>query len=155
VVILSFESGRLLDWQVYDVGDLDQRVYGEKAISEELRNILVADKLLLRDANWPADFSQSGADIAWFINQSLSLNPDLILSLNTKELNALAAPLYPIVINGFTLQQNNFYEELLRQKNFNINDFTKEFFARLTKLSMDELTHVFKQLLLALKAGKR
>lgn len=152
VVILSFESGHLLDWQVYDVGDLDQRVYGEKAISEELRNILVADKLLLRDANWPADFSQSGADIAWFIKQSLSLNPDLILSLNTKELNALAAPLYPIVINGFTLQQNNFYEELLRQKNFNINDFTKEFFARLTKLSMDELTHVFKQLLLALES---
>ncbi len=152
LVVLSFESGHLLNWQVYDIEELDRRVYGDKAIDEELKSVLIADKLLFRDANWPADFTKAGEDIAWFIKQSLSLNPDLILSLNSKELNALSASLYPIEINGFELQKNNFYEELLRQKNFNFNDLTKEFFNRLTKLSLAQMTDVCHQLLLALES---
>jgi len=151
LAVLSFESGHLLNWQVYDIEELDQRVYGEKEVDEELRNVLITNKLFFRDANWPADFTKSGADIAWFIKQSLSLKPDLILSLNSKELDAFSDSLYPIMINGYELQKNNFYEELLRQENFNFNDFTKEFFSRLTKLSLAQMTDVYKQLLLALE----
>jgi hypothetical protein len=149
---LSFENGQLLNWQVHNVADLDQRVYGDKEISEELKNLLLTDKLLLRDANWPADFTESGANISWFIEQSLSLKPDLILSLNSKELYALLTPLFPIAINNIELNQNNFFEELLRQENLDFNDLNKVFFDRLLKVSPAELISIFRQLLLALES---
>jgi len=149
---LSFENGRLLNWQVHDITDLDQRVYGEREISEELKNLLVTDKLLFRDANWPVDFSESGENITWFIQQSLNLKPDLILSLNSKELYVFSSPLFPIMINNYELKQNNFFEELLRQENLDFNDFSKEFFSRLSKASKTELTHVFRELLIALES---
>lgn len=151
LVSMSFENGRLLNWQVHDVADLDQRIYGDKEAGDELKNLLLADRLLLRDANWPADFAKSGADIAWFIEQSLSLRPDLILSINSKELYAFSNPLFPIVVNNFEIKQNNFFEELLRQKNLNFYDFGKEFFTRLSKVSKTELAYIFRELLLALE----
>ncbi len=38
LVTLSFENSRLLNWQVYDVANLDERIYGDRLANEELKN---------------------------------------------------------------------------------------------------------------------
>lgn len=152
LVALSFESSRLLNWQVYDVASLDAQIYGERLANEELKTLLVADRLRLRDANWPVNFYDAGTDISWFIEQSLNLKPDLIISLNSKEIYAFATPLFPITVNNFAIEQRNFYEELLRQENLNFSSFSQEFLNRLTSVSQPEIDHVFQQLTTALES---
>lgn len=152
LVALSFENSRLLNWQVYDVASLDGQIYGERSANEELKNLLVADRLRLRDANWPVNFYEAATDISWFVEQSLNLKPDLIISLNSKELYAFATPLFPITVNNFAVKQHNFYEELLRQENVNFNSFSQELVNRLMGVSQSELGFIFQQLTTAIES---
>lgn len=150
VVNLSFENSHLLNWRVYDVSDLDQRIYGEREAPEELRNMLAASRLLLRDANWPASFADASSDITWFIEQSLNMRPNLILTLNSKEIYGFLEVLSPLMVNEFELNQNNFFEELLRQENVDFNSVLNSFFERLSKLSKEEVIFILTKLNLAL-----
>lgn len=150
LVSLSFEKSHLLDWRVYDVTDLDQRIYGEREAPEELKSLLVSDKLLLRDANWPASFADASSNITWFIEQSLNLSPDLILTLNTKEIHDFLELLSPLVVNDLELNQNNFFEELLRQEKLSFSLVVENLFKRLMTASKEEIIYILKQVNLAL-----
>ncbi|NLG06776.1 MAG: DUF4012 domain-containing protein [Candidatus Pacebacteria bacterium] len=150
-ITLSFENSRLLNWQVYDVPALDQRIYGDRVADDEIKQLLLAEKLQLRDANWPVNFVDAGTDIAWFIEQSLSLTPDLIIGINSKSLAEIAKPLYPIVINNVSVNENNFFEELLRQENFDFGKFSQELTDRLLAMSATEFEQVFAEFVSSLE----
>ncbi len=151
VITLSFENSRLLNWQVYDVPTLDQRIYGDRIANDEIKQLLLAEKLQLRDANWPVNFVDAGTDIAWFIEQSLSLTPDLIIGINSKNLAEIAEPLYPITINNVSVNENNFFEELLRQENFDFSELSKEIANRLLAMSATEFEQVFAEFISTLE----
>lgn len=151
VITLSFENSRLLNWQTYDAPALDQRIYGDRIANDEIKKLLLAEKLQLRDANWPVNFVDAGTDIAWFIEQSLSLTPDLIIGINSKSLAKIAEPLYPIVINNVSVNENNFFEELLRQENFNFSELSKEMIDRLLAMSATEFEEVFAEFISSLE----
>lgn len=150
-ITLSFENSRLLNWQVYDVPALDQRIYGDRVANDEVKQLLLAEKLQLRDANWPVNFVDAGTDIAWFIEQSLSLTPDLIIGVNSKNLAEIAKPLYPIMINNVSVNENNFFEELLRQENFDFSELSEEITGRLLAMSATEFEEVFAKFISSLE----
>jgi hypothetical protein len=151
LLTISFENSHLLNWQVYDVAELDQRIYGDRQANEELQSLLAADKLLLRDANWSVNFLDAGSEISWFIEQSINLKPDLIVSLNSKELHSLSTPLFPIRLADLELNQSNFFEMLLREESVNLSDYTREFFDQLLNATQDELLTVSQELTRALE----
>ena len=55
--LLSFENASLVDQQVFDIGELEKRIYGQKQASWDIKELLGEDNLYLHDSNWQADFA--------------------------------------------------------------------------------------------------
>ena len=139
LVTFSLESGQLVDWQVYDVSELDGRVYGEKMASQELQDLFDQDKLLLRDANWPADFTQAMTDIIWFVEQSLSIQPDLLMTINLQQLQTLLAELGPLQVDGLEINQRNLLVKVHDQQALSSKQLLTTLVERLMTLQGSEL----------------
>lgn len=150
LLVFSFENGHLLNWENHAVGELDQQVYGDRQANEEIKVLLGGERLFLRDANWLANFSEAGQDIAWFIEQSLGFKPDLMITLGSKDLLALLGLLGPLRPADQEINANNFFEKINDDKLL-INDLSKTLFAKFLEGKASDLNYFIDYLTMALE----
>lgn len=123
VLILSFEKGVLLDKQIFNVNELDDRTYGDKAVDPEISEHLREKNLFFRDSNWWADFSKSNQESKWFVEQATGLKIDLSVAINSKVLEQFFKEM------SLEIQEPQQKNDVFIEKVFNLNQ------AELTTLS--------------------
>lgn len=140
--LASLESGRITDIQIYDTSSTDTQLRGQVSPPVDLQRAIGESSWYLRDANWDPDFPTSASRIAWFISKELSIQPDLVVSLNLTTLVQLLDITGPV--NAIT--SKNFYDQYFtslksdpNSSQFLIN-LSQSLFSRLQSLPPSRLS---------------
>ncbi|MDD2225447.1 MAG: DUF4012 domain-containing protein, partial [Candidatus Shapirobacteria bacterium] len=80
--ILSFQNGKLLNFEVKDVYEADGQLKGHVEPPIEIKNYLGEANWFMRDANWNPDFVKASADIQWFLSQEINKKVDGVIGIN-------------------------------------------------------------------------
>lgn len=116
VIILSFESGELVDKKIISVDELSNQIYGQREAPEEIRRFLGEENYYFQDANWSADFIEVSNEIVWFVEQALGERVSFFAAINSKTILKLLEELEDIKTrDGLEINDNN-YLDLLRSK---------------------------------------
>ncbi|HEX7017919.1 MAG TPA: DUF4012 domain-containing protein [Patescibacteria group bacterium] len=98
VGILTFANNQLIDTQVYNVYELDERLQASVTPPTEVTQLLGEHQWYLRDSNWNPDFTQSGESIRWFIEHETNQQLDGVLAFTVPALEALLKVVGPLDI---------------------------------------------------------
>ena len=80
--LLTFEGGRLIDFEVKDVYVADGQLKGHVEPPADLKKYLGEAGWYLRDANWDPDFPSSAEKIAWFFEKETGRTVDGVIGVN-------------------------------------------------------------------------
>jgi hypothetical protein len=80
--ILTFEGGRLLDFEVHDVYFADGQLKGHVEPPLKIKEILGEAGWYLRDSNWDPDFPISARRAAWFLNKEIGRKVDGVIGVD-------------------------------------------------------------------------
>lgn len=110
--ILSFESGRLYDFQVYDVYTADGALKGHVEPPAPIKDILGEAKWYLRDSNFDPDFPTSARRAEWFLKKSMNTDVDGTISVNLETLQMLLDTVGPLEVPDYneTINAGNLAE---------------------------------------------
>ncbi len=131
IALLSFKDGQLIDYQVYDIYQLDQMVPGATDLPPEMKPYVAESKWFAHDANWSVDFPSSANRVAWFIKQATNQQVDGVLTLNYESLATLLATTGEIQLPGFnqSLDHKNFFNRVEGQIE-NVTNSQNQYFAQ-------------------------
>ena len=110
--ILSFEKGKLYDFQVYDVYTADGALKGHVEPPAPIKNILGEAKWYLRDSNFDPDFPTSARRAEWFLKKSMNQDVVGTIAINLETLRLMLRGLGPLELSdyGETITENNLAE---------------------------------------------
>lgn len=80
--LLTFDKGRLLDFEVRDVYSADGQLKGYVEPPSDLKKHLGEAGWYLRDSNWDPDFPTSAVKAAWFLEKETGRTVDGVLGIN-------------------------------------------------------------------------
>lgn len=80
--LMTFDEGRLIDFEVEDVYAADGQLKGHVEPPEELKRYLGEAGWYLRDSNWHPDFSVSALRAEWFFEKETGRKVDGVVGLN-------------------------------------------------------------------------
>ncbi len=95
--ILSFEGGKLLNFDVKDVYEADGQLKGHVEPPEEIKEYLGEASWYMRDANWKAAFGSSSKDIQWFFEKETGRKVDGVIGVDlavAKEILKVTGEIY-------------------------------------------------------------
>ncbi len=98
--LLSFENGKLLDFQVFETSSADSQLKGKVQPPEALKKYLGESSWYLRDANWSAHFPDAAFQAQWFLENSLKRTTDGTFSLDLYGLKKILTALGPVAIDS-------------------------------------------------------
>lgn len=110
--ILSFEKGKLYDFQVYDVYTADGALKGHVEPPAPIKNILGEAKWYLRDSNFDPDFPTSARRAEWFLKKSMNQDVVGTIAINLETLRLLLKSIGPLELSdyGETINDANLAE---------------------------------------------
>lgn len=131
VAIITVDQGMIVDSQVYSSYELDQKLGGAVVPPDEVLKLLGENKWYLRDSNWDPDFSKSGKQIIWFLEQELNKNVDGVIGINLlvmqnflKELGPLDLAEFNEVITDKNLfERSEFHSEIKLVESSSVEDY--------------------------------
>jgi len=110
--LLTFERGRLLDFEIQDVYFADGQLKGHVEPPAKLREFLGTAGWYLRDSNWDPDFPASAERAAWFLDKEIGRTIDGVIGINLtvaqrilESVGEIELPDYPEKISA-----KNFFE---------------------------------------------
>jgi len=117
--ILSFQNGKMLNFEVKDVYEADGQLKGHVEPPSEIKEYLGEAAWFLRDANWQPDFGGAAKDVEWFLEKETGRKVDGVIGMNLAVAKAILGvigevdvPDYKEKINKDNLyQQAEFYSE--------------------------------------------
>ncbi len=111
--MLSFQNGKLLNFEVKDVYDADGQLKGHVEPPAEIKNYLGEAGWFMRDANWNPDFATSANDIQWFLDKELGKSVDGVLGINLATAKSIVAVIGEISVPDFKekINKDNLYEQ--------------------------------------------
>ena len=80
--LITFDKGRMSDFQVQDVYWADGQLQGHVEPPEKLKQHLGEAGWYLRDSNWDPDFPTSAARAAWFLEKETGRSVDGVIGVN-------------------------------------------------------------------------
>lgn len=112
VAVVTVDKGMIVDSQVYSSYELDQKLGGAVVPPDEIIKLLGENKWYLRDSNWDPDFSVSGKQIAWFLEQQLNKNIDGVVGINLYVLQNFLREIGPLDLAEFNevITDKNLFE---------------------------------------------
>lgn len=112
VAVITVDQGMVVDSQVYSSYELDQKLGGAVVPPDEIIKLLGENKWYLRDSNWDPDFSVSGKQIAWFLEQQLNKNIDGVVGINLYVMQNLLREIGPLDLAEFNevITDKNLFE---------------------------------------------
>ncbi len=110
--IISFEKGKLYDFQVYDVYTADGALKGHVEPPAPIKNILGEAKWYLRDSNFDPDFPTSARRAEWFLKKSMNQDVAGTIAVNLETLKLLLSALGPLELPDYdeTINAGNLAE---------------------------------------------
>jgi hypothetical protein len=111
--ILSFEGGKLLDFDVKDVYEADGQLKGHVEPPEEIKLHLGEASWFMRDANWKAAFKSASEDIQWFFEKETGRKVDGVIGVDLAVAKEILAVIGEIYIPDFDekINASNLYEQ--------------------------------------------
>jgi len=111
--ILSFQNGKLLDFEVKDVYEADGQLKGHVEPPIEIKNYLGEANWFMRDANWNPDFVKASADIQWFLSQEVNKKVDGVIGINLAVAKSIIGVIGEINVTDFKgkITKDNLYEQ--------------------------------------------
>jgi len=82
IAFLSFNKGKIWDFQVFATERIDSQLRGKREMPKALIQYTDNSSWKLRDSNWSADFSKSSAEAEWFLEQALEKKVDGVIGIN-------------------------------------------------------------------------
>lgn len=148
VGVITFSNGKLIDAKTFSVDEIDSGLKGESAAPEPLQTHFDRSEWKLEDYNWEPDFVIAAEQVAWFLDKSLDMTFDGIVSVNLEFLKQLYPETNALILNENTvLNANNFYEQV--DKEFKegrsdafFNSLAEKSLGQLPRLEDKELEHL-------------
>jgi len=142
---LTFDQGLLIDSQIVNPYDLDQRVLASVLAPTEIRKYLGENNWYLRDSNWNPDFPETALRVSWFIRQAIGLQVDGVWAINYLALQDMLEAIGPLELAN--------YNELLTEKNLleRVEFHSDDELTNVKEQQQDYATTVFNQFLLQLQ----
>lgn len=111
--ILSFENGKLLNFEISDIYEADGQLKGHVEPPAAIKKYLGEAKWYMRDANWQADFGMSAKDIQWFLEKETGRKVDGVIGVDLAVAKAILGVTGEIYVPDFKekINKNNLYEQ--------------------------------------------
>lgn len=111
--ILSFENGKLLNFEISDIYEADGQLKGHVEPPAAIKKYLGEAKWYMRDANWQADFGMSAKDIQWFMEKETGRKVDGVIGVDLAVAKAILGVTGEIYVPDFKekINKNNLYEQ--------------------------------------------
>jgi len=111
--MISFQNGKLLNFEVKDVYDADGQLKGHVEPPAEIKNYLGEANWFMRDANWNPDFATSMRDIQWFLDKEINKKIDGVFGINLATAKSIVAVVGEISVPDFKekINKDNLYEQ--------------------------------------------
>lgn len=141
--LLSIDSGRLTNIQIYDTATTDSQLRGQISPPADLARAIGESSWFLRDFNWDPDFPSSAARAVWFVNKELSISPDRVVSVHLGTLVELLSEVGPLHLSelNLTVTKQNFFSQYLAHPDF-LTVFYQHLFDQLRTLNLSQLSTV-------------
>lgn len=157
--LVTFENGKLIDTNVFDVYSADGQLKGFVAPPEPIKKYLGEATWYMRDSNWDPDFVSSAQKAEWFLDKSLNRQVDGVIGVNLEVLRSYLAINGPLEITDFndTITLDNFYQKIQfevendffpgsRKKTHYLTALTNEILSSLSTLDKKEYLSLIKNL---------
>ena len=111
--ILSFQDGRLLNFDIKDVYEADGQMKGHVEPPIEIKTYLNEANWYMRDANWNPNFSKASADIQWFLDKEINRKVDGVFGINLAVAKSILGVIGEITVPNFNekISKENLYEQ--------------------------------------------
>lgn len=80
--LLTFEKGRLINFEIKDVDSEEDQFKGEIDPPSKIREYLGENRWLMRDGNWDPDFITAAQRLEWFIDKQTGREIDGVVGFN-------------------------------------------------------------------------
>lgn len=154
VVLLVFDHGSLIDYQVYSTSYLDQQTTGEVAGWEEVQKYLGGAGLSMGDMTWQPDFPTNAELLAQTIERSTGYHVDVVMGSTTQFIADLLEVVGPVemaqyneVVSAKNIWEKTvFHSELpsansLGKETYYVN-LVREVMTRLLVLNPDQINQM-------------
>jgi hypothetical protein len=111
--ILSFEGGKLTNFDIKDIYEADGQLKGHVEPPLPIKNYLGEANWYMRDANWQADFPAAAKDIQWFLDKETGRKVDGVVGVDLAVAKAILGATGEIYVPDFKekINKDNIYEQ--------------------------------------------
>lgn len=113
-MLVTFDRGKLIDRQVYDVYSADGQLKGYVKPPYPIVTYLGEENWYLRDSNWDPDFLTTAKRAEWFLDKSIGQEVDGVVAVNLNLIADMLAVTGPLKLADFddTINQDNVFLKL-------------------------------------------
>ncbi|NMB56591.1 NAD-dependent epimerase/dehydratase family protein [Candidatus Beckwithbacteria bacterium] len=124
VGIATIEKGKILDFEVKNVYQLDALLKGKVEPPEELVKYLKEKNWYLRDSNFDPDFSQSAYQALWFLDKEMGITADGVVAVNLDFFKKILSQTDGVFLPEFneTITADNFLSRVNQYAELNLFD---------------------------------
>ena len=143
---LSFEKGKLLDFEVKDIDMADSKLKGRIIPPEEIETYLNETNWYLRDSNWSPDFPQSANQAELFLSKAMGEEVDGVIALNSFLIKEVLSQIGPIqfINDNETIDADNFFTRAIyySEVDFSANQDEQKFLTRMVETIFKKLKQI-------------
>lgn len=112
---LTFADGKIGEFAIHDVYELDGQLKGHVDPPLPIRTLLSQEHWYLRDSNWDPDFTKSGERAMWFYEKESGSQVDGVIAVSVPFVVDLLAAAGPIELPDYNdrVSADNFFGKLL------------------------------------------
>lgn len=126
--IINVAKGRIEKAEVSDIYEADGQIKGHVEPPEPIQEAFQLGEWRLRDANWEADFSESGQKLNWFFDKAGVRDYQIIVATNLSVFEELAGLLGKIELPDYNevITRENLWEKAQHYAQYNFFPGSKQ-----------------------------
>jgi|GEM_PF-589232 nucleoside-diphosphate-sugar epimerase len=150
--LLTFEKGKLLDFNVEDIYSADGQLKGYVEPPEPIKEFLGQNTWYFRDSNWDPDFPVSAQRAEWFLQKTTNRSVDGVIAINLPAVKELLKASGTINLSDYNEQvtadnlferaeyhsEIDFFPGSTQKKDF-LGALTREIYSKIENSSASDL----------------
>lgn len=142
--LLSFEKGRFLGFDIFDVYSADGQMRGHVEPPAPIKRHLNQPHWFLRDSNWDPDFKTSADKASWFLDKEIGQKVDGVIAMDISLAQLLLSSIKEVTLPDYqeVITKDNLFERahFYAQGNFFPGSTAKsDFLGSLSRMIFDKL----------------
>ncbi len=141
--LLTFEKGKLLDFEIKNTTSIDSKLKGQVEPPEILKHHLNLDGWYLRDVNWSPDFPATSFQAQWLLEKEIGVKTDGVIALNLYVLQELLQVTGPVQLLNYNevITPDNLFAKTIQyfEVDFSANNVEVDFISQLTQLMFEKI----------------